>query len=372
MEKSSSRPFDTPRRAFRSVFYWGFCETVGGTCFRVGCTLLVASIWFLCKKFDDPRFDIACVISVVLSSMMILASYPLLTSKKEYLAECHLDLITAELQKTRPGVSEEAWDQVASELNDLFYQMRIWRTPYFFYNGQYCQSCFRKFYLRPFYNKSSKNSTDATDLEKGPNVAEDTDSDQESAKKRCVIEYKDSMQLFFDEFVLQEPEQISSEFAVLPKELYNKFLFNIRCLKTFRALDMYWKVVHFFLVFRSLIPLWVNSVVLAFLLLAAGGAAYIEYPTRKFGELNVPDRIRILAEVMRTKPKHSDIQAWETLAKGANQWLRAKGTWKKSDEFFFDGEEYEKLYLDITSGASETYVELSALAQGVWTAVKGA
>lgn len=366
MAKWSSRPLDTRRRAFKSIKTWYIYQAFGDNCVKVSSFIMVACVWCF---FNLEDFKIVFPSIVIFLIAFLLTTFVVLNigSDKERLVESHLALITAELQKSRPGVSDEAWDQVALNLNSLFCQTKVWRSPYFFYDGRNCRSYFRKFYLVPF-NSTTHNSTRPGDLEKGPNVVEKTD--EETAKRQCVVEYKDSMRLLFNEFVAQESVPISSEFSVLPKERYTKFYFNIRCLISALSLYIYSQEINLFFMAQTVMPLWASLLMILCFFLLGVWPVYYEYCSKKFVKLSVSDRIRILAEVMRTKPKHSDVQAWESLAKGTNQWLRAKGTWKQSDEFFYDGREYENLYHHIVSDTWETYVELKALYQEVVTAVR--
>lgn len=74
---------------------------------------------------------------------------------------------------------------------------------------------------------------------------------------------------------------------------------------------------------------------------------YYLFKRRKFDKLNVADRTRILADIMRAKPSDDDVEAWDTLAKTANQWLRAQSTWQTSEELFFDGKDYKSFFNNI-------------------------
>lgn len=44
----------------------------------------------------------------------------------------------------------EKWDGTTNKLNHCLYQVHIWDTPYFFYDGQQSQLAYRDNVLRPY------------------------------------------------------------------------------------------------------------------------------------------------------------------------------------------------------------------------------
>ncbi|SCU82518.1 LAME_0C01552g1_1 [Lachancea meyersii CBS 8951] len=61
-----------------------------------------------------------------------------------------------EIIKVSPGDNMAKWDAIAAEMNPVFHANSRWATPYFFYDGQCCQSRFTNRFVLP-YLKEQKN-----------------------------------------------------------------------------------------------------------------------------------------------------------------------------------------------------------------------
>lgn len=66
-----------------------------------------------------------------------------------------------EVTVARPGLDSEIWNAIARQLNPIFYQNSRSATPYFFYDGEACSSCFRRNFLTPYYFRQRKPRQDA-------------------------------------------------------------------------------------------------------------------------------------------------------------------------------------------------------------------
>lgn len=257
----------------------------------------------------------------------------LLAWRKSGLLRRNRGLVTEQVNISRPGVSKDAWNEVAFELNALFYREGIWHTPYFLFDGETWLAEFRRHFLGPnCKNVSSK------DLEK-------------DIERQIVADYKESVRESFHDSLAQEPVQVSSEFSRLPRDLLrSKLPLHRRVFRSLGVLPIIATlvvIVHSF----SLDPTSFRCV-FEFTLVLQGYAAflfmhYYLFKRRKFDKLNVADRTRILADIMRAKPSDDDVEAWDTLAKTANQWLRAQGTWQTSEELFIDGKDYKSFFFNI-------------------------
>lgn len=61
----------------------------------------------------------------------------------------------------RPGIDIDRWNAIARQLNPIFYHNSRSATPYFFYDGEACSSCFRRNFLELYYSRQIKPRQDA-------------------------------------------------------------------------------------------------------------------------------------------------------------------------------------------------------------------
>lgn len=58
-----------------------------------------------------------------------------------------------EVIKIQPGLDFSKWDRVAARLNKIFHENDNSITPYYFYSGSECSSCFNSWYVVPSLRK---------------------------------------------------------------------------------------------------------------------------------------------------------------------------------------------------------------------------
>ncbi|CUS25128.1 LAQU0S27e00760g1_1 [Lachancea quebecensis] len=70
-----------------------------------------------------------------------------------------------EIATIKPGLEMGKWDVVAARMNPFLHRSSSLATPYYFYDGESCHSCFRKDFLYPYLRRNNTNSTYAASLD---------------------------------------------------------------------------------------------------------------------------------------------------------------------------------------------------------------
>lgn len=66
--------------------------------------------------------------------------------------------LLGEVVKSQPGFDTNKWDYIAARLNKVFHNHDNYITPYFFYDGSDCASCFKRWYFYPYADKIEADS----------------------------------------------------------------------------------------------------------------------------------------------------------------------------------------------------------------------
>lgn len=123
------------------IIYKGFSLTLA---FEI-----LFSAALICYNIRDRDAIILCTIF----GLLIIAS----TAPIVYLSTRDVGLVKEnelcflkEVTVGKPGLDHKKWDSIASALNLVFYQNCKSATPYFFYDGEACSSCFRRRFVTPW------------------------------------------------------------------------------------------------------------------------------------------------------------------------------------------------------------------------------
>lgn len=66
-----------------------------------------------------------------------------------------------EIAISGPGLEMKKWGVVAAKMNPVLHKSSLLATPYYFYDGESCYSCFRNEYLHPYLRRKNTNDTQA-------------------------------------------------------------------------------------------------------------------------------------------------------------------------------------------------------------------
>ncbi|QLG72474.1 hypothetical protein HG535_0D01820 [Zygotorulaspora mrakii] len=174
--------------------------------------IMLLLIWF--QRHDEVAIFFLMFFGSL--TMILLGCFALLIAYKiEFTKENEL-LFLKQVVIIRPGLDSRKWDTIAGNLNRVFYQNSREATPYFFYDGESCQSCFRSKFLNPYLkieNQGERGSSNEQHQSSGNGAAHDLNEPpvQRSQKlelepyiKEAVKAYQESVDDFWNSLMRDE------------------------------------------------------------------------------------------------------------------------------------------------------------------------
>ncbi|GAV51533.1 hypothetical protein ZYGR_0AE00100 [Zygosaccharomyces rouxii] len=185
--------------------------------------ICICSVWLMITGLTlFPFFDLVLTVSPAFLPLSILAKKRKGTSAvKEDPRNC-LSFF-GEVVKFQPGLDIKKWDPIAARLNKIFHDNNSCITPYFFYDGSDCHSCFKRWYFDPYENKSNAdaahiNESDNTVASKpgnvntnesnSANVDEYHTSRMQPMLREAVKAYKDSLEEYWRQYIESPSETL--------------------------------------------------------------------------------------------------------------------------------------------------------------------
>lgn len=254
--------------------------------------------------------------------------------------------LAQEVVEASPGLDIEKWDFLASSLNVLLYQERIYHTPYFFFDGGDAAFMFRMDILMPYLNGK---------------LDSDTNSDQIKSSKL----YLSSINNTFESYLKEDLPELGPE-SKLPKEANKSRFFNRGYLQMFIALCFCQSQALYYLVDaikqKSCLPFALPVYYQVLPLIGWPGLRRYTYPW-----MNIKQQIKFLSLITKFSPG-KDLDEWGEIARFMNQLLADEGNLKQSSVDFFDGKHclsfYKKYFEPFSVGKiSSEYASVKEIVQ---------
>lgn len=230
--------------------------------------------------------------------------------------------LVEQVLNSKPGLDIENWDTVASKLNLFFYKECIWKTPYFFFNGQQVQLLFKDKVLKSYLQGKFDDLTDADKIQSARYY-------QQSVKEKFESSLKDSLPEFLSESELPR-DTPRGKFFFYPGYVLLIFLV---CVLQGQALFMILRSVKE----KSFLPLGIVIYDQYMFFACYRNVFRIFFPA-----MSTLRAINFLAVIKKVSPG-KELDKWDRVARYMNQYL-AEEKAGHSNEKFFDGKHCLKYY----------------------------
>lgn len=136
---------------------------------------------------------------------------------------CNSLSFLGEVVKFKPGLDTNKWDHIAARLNKIFHNNDSYITPYFFYDGSDCASCFKRWYFDPYTKEHNSdaahiNASDTvvssgsgnvnTDESNSANIGKYHISGMQRMLGEAVKAYNDSLEEYWRQYMELPSETI--------------------------------------------------------------------------------------------------------------------------------------------------------------------
>ncbi|CAR27508.1 ZYRO0C18590p [Zygosaccharomyces rouxii] len=224
------------------------------------------------------------------------------------------EMFSRNVLAVNPGLDTKKWHEVASKMNNEFYEQDYWRSRHFFCDGDECHNSFREHILRP-------------------SVISAPDVSLEAVKRYSQATNEVYKKFLQDEFP-SNPKSLpgNERYGRFMRLISDRgFLKNVRSPLGFAVLELAndsYSMITIWLLYYNFKDIF---------------GAYESHIKEKYKAVDITQRVKFLATVMHFAPG-DDLEKWDRIASHMNWYLRVEGIWTHAHEKFADGKECLDFY----------------------------